>query len=123
MIVRDILCGAILSWFFLANPLFAADWLTFGHAPQRTGWAVNEVTLTPQNVNGLELKWGVQLKNEPLSLNALTTPIVATDVTTPQGIKTLVYLAGSSNQFYALDSKDGELVWSMAFETHVLAKD
>ena len=83
MISKPTLPAALFAWFFLANPLFAADWLTFGHDPQRTGWAVNEVTLTPQNVNGLELKWGVRLKNEPLSLNALTTPVVATDVTTP----------------------------------------
>jgi outer membrane protein assembly factor BamB len=125
MIFTRTLPRTLFAWLLLANanPLFAADWLTFGHDPQRTGWAVNEVTLTRQNVNGLELKWAVQLKNEPLSLNALTTPIVATDVTTPQGIKTLVYVAGSSNQFYALDSRDGNLVWSVAFETHVLAKD
>jgi outer membrane protein assembly factor BamB len=123
LLFKQALPRALFVWVLSATQLFAADWLTFGHDPQRTGWAVNEVTLTPQNVNGLELKWGVRLKNEPLSLNALTTPVVATDVTTPQGIRTLIYLAGSSNQFYALDSNDGSLVWSVPFETHVLAKD
>jgi outer membrane protein assembly factor BamB len=123
MTLKRTLPAAWFAWFFLANSFFAADWPTFGHDPQRTGWAVNEVTLTPKNVDGLELKWGVQLKNEPLSLNALTTPVIATDVTTSQGVRTLVYVVGSSNQFYALDSKNGDLVWSVAFETHVLAKD
>src|SRR5438093_13694443 len=61
MTLKRTLPAALFAWFFLANPLFAADWLTFVHDPQRTGWAVNEVTLTPQNVNGLELKRGVLL--------------------------------------------------------------
>jgi glucose dehydrogenase len=97
-------------WLSLATSLYAADWLTFGHDPQRTGWAEAEKKLTPQNVGGLELKWKVQMKNEPKSLTALTAPLVASEVTTPQGIKTLVYVAGSSNHFFALDAENGRRV-------------
>ncbi len=43
---------------------------------------------------GLELKWEVQVKNEPKFLTALTAPVVATDVATPQGVTTLVYVTG-----------------------------
>src|SRR5262245_45355254 len=121
MVLRGSFFAVTFVW-CLSPQLCAADWLTFGHDPQRTGWAVNETTLTPQNVSGLELKWGVQLRNEPLSLNALTTPVVATDVTTPQGIRTLVYVVSSSNQFYALDSKSGDVVWNVTFETHEIGR-
>jgi outer membrane protein assembly factor BamB len=107
-------------WLSLATSLYAADWLTFGHDPQRTGWAEAEKKLTPQNVGGLELKWKVQMKNEPKSLTALTAPLVASEVTTPQGIKTLVYVAGSSNHFFALDAENGSIVWNRAFDTYAV---
>jgi len=92
----------------------------FGHDPQRTGWAWEETALTQQAVAGLELKWKTQLKNEPKFLHALTAPVVATDVVTPEGTKTLVYVAGSSNGVYALNAADGSLVWSRAFTSRVL---
>ncbi len=40
-----------------APRLRAADWLTFGHDPQRSGWAVEEKDLSLENVGSLELKW------------------------------------------------------------------
>ena len=53
MVSKRTLCRALFVWVLPAAQLFAADWLTFGHDPQRTGCAVNEVTLTPQNIGGL----------------------------------------------------------------------
>src|SRR5438046_6835794 len=92
----------------------------FGHDPQRSGWAWEETALTQQAVAGLELKWKTQLKNEPKFLHALTAPVVATGVLTPEGTKTLVYVAGSSNGVYALNAADGSLVWRRAFTSRVL---
>ncbi|PYV41571.1 MAG: hypothetical protein DMG06_16685, partial [Acidobacteria bacterium] len=109
------------AWLCLSTWLYAADWLTFGHDPQRSGWAVEEKVLTVQNVSGLELKWKIQVKNEPKALTALTAPVIASEVTTPQGIKTLVYVAGSSNSFYALDAENGNIVWSRTLETYATA--
>src|SRR5215831_14696244 len=100
-----------LMSFCLTVSCHAADWLTFGHDPQRSGWASEEKQLTLENVGGLALKWKVKLKNEPRSLTALTTPVVASDVTTSQGVKTLVYVGGSSNHLFALDADNGNVVW------------
>jgi outer membrane protein assembly factor BamB len=110
------LCTLLLSW---SPSLWPADWLTFAHDPQRSGWARAERLLTVENVAGLELKWKVQMKNEPKSLTALTTPVIASQVTTPQGIKTLVYVGGSSNHFFALDAENGNVVWSRTFKSYV----
>lgn len=107
----------------VANPVSSADWPTFAHDPQRSGWAVEEDTLKPQNVAGLELKWKVQVKNEPRSLTALTAPVVASGVTTPQGVKSVVYVAGSANNFFALDAQDGSVIWTRTFDSHVLPRD
>lgn len=99
-----------------------ADWLTFGHDPQRSGWASDETKLTPANVKDLEIRWSVPLENVPLALNALTSPVVARDVVTPAGIKTLVYVAGSSNTLFAVDASNGTVVWQRAFQSFASAK-
>jgi outer membrane protein assembly factor BamB len=112
----------LIALLFVTTSLPAADWLTFGHDPQRSGWANEETKLAAGNVAGLELKWKTQVKNEPRSLTALTAPLVATDVSTAQGRKTLVYVAGSSNNISALDAASGSIVWTRAFESSVLPK-
>ena len=61
----------LLGFILQVHAVFAADWLTFGHDPQRSGWAFAENQLSLQNVSGLSLKWKVPLKNEPKSLTAL----------------------------------------------------
>ena len=106
-----------------ARPGHAQDWPTFGHDPQRSGWAFEESTLTPENVSHLELKWKTQAKNEPRSLTALTAPVVASGVVTAQGVKTLVYVAGSSDHLFAYDANDGSLVWTVNFDSRVVPKN
>ncbi len=115
-----LLVQVTMGLLWVAISLRAADWPTFGHDPERTGWASEETRLTAQNVARLELKWKVQVKNEPKFLTALTAPVVATDVATPGGVRTLIYVAGSSNNFFALDAVNGSIVWSRTFDSRVL---
>jgi outer membrane protein assembly factor BamB len=122
-LATSLACGLFLLATIATISLRAADWPTFGHDPQRSGWASEESTLTPQNVSQLELKWKAQAKNEPRSLTALTAPVVASDVLTTRGPKTLVYVAGSGDHLFAFDAANGDLVWNVNFETHVLPKD
>ena len=112
----------LLISFSTSTLLEASDWPTFGHDPQRSGWASEEDTLSAENVKGLELKWQTQVDNVPLALNALMPPVVAANVVTPQGVKTLVYVAGSSDTFFALDARDGKVIWNRTFETAVLPR-
>ena len=46
----------------LVSVSMAGDWTTFGHDPQRSGWAFEETTLNPENVSSLELKWKAEQK-------------------------------------------------------------
>jgi outer membrane protein assembly factor BamB len=117
-ISRIVCAGLTLS---LALPM-EADWPTFGHDPQRSGWAPEETKLTVANAKDLELKWSIHLDNISLALNALTAPVVARDVITPSGIKSLVYVAGSSNHIFAVDASTGTLVWQRTFQSYVNAK-
>jgi outer membrane protein assembly factor BamB len=50
----------------------------------------------------------------------LTAPLVASNVATSQGTKTVVYVAGSSDTFFALDVQDGKVLWSRTFYSAVL---
>ena len=102
--------------------LLSADWLTFGHDAQRTAWSSEETKLAPENAKDLELKWSVQLDNASLALNALTAPLVARDVATSEGTKTLIYVAGSSNRLFAVDAASSKVVWQRTFQSYVNAK-
>lgn len=90
----------------------AADWTTFAHDPQRSGWAFEETTITAENVPTLALKWKVKVPNEAYSLSALTAPVVASGISTAHGLRTVVYVAGIGGTVFALDSESGEQLWS-----------
>jgi hypothetical protein len=110
----------LVASFCSSISLPAADWPMFAHDPQRTGWASEERTLTKENVRRLELKWKAKVNNEPKFLTALTAPVVATDVDTPGGKISLVYVAGSSNNIFALNAATGAVVWNRTFGSLVL---
>ena len=113
-------CCASLGWIRAAA---ASDWPTYGHDPQRSGWAVGrDHADTGECCESLaEVK--VKFKNEPLSLTALTAAVVSDHVDTVQGPRTVVYVAGSSNHMFAVDAANGTVLWSHDFETHVSIKD
>ncbi len=105
-----------------ALPCLAGDWSTFAYDQRRSGWARDEVILNRDNVANLTLKWKKTVENETKSLTALTAPIVITDVRTADGEKDLVYVAGSGDVFYAIDTANGEIVWKKKFTTQIQAK-
>ena len=105
---------------FFAPSGFAADWLTYGHDPQRTGWAFEEATLSPANVSNLALKWKSKLPNEAYSLSALTSPVVASGVSTSRGIRSVVYVAGIKGTVFALDAETGDELWTHTIKSVVL---
>ncbi len=101
----------------------SADWLTYAHDPQRTGSNPSEHQLSPSNAGSLSLLWQTQLDNVPLALSALTAPLVAENVATSAGLKTLIFVAGSSNTFFAIDANDGKVIWNRTFTTFVVPKE
>ena len=98
----------------------ASDWLTFGHDPQRSGWAPEETTISPENASSLVLKWKAKLPNESYSLSALTAPVAAGEISTSKGVRTVVYVAGIRGTVFALDSEMGEQLWTRTLKTVIL---
>jgi outer membrane protein assembly factor BamB len=109
----------LLPLIFFAFATHAADWTTFGHDAQRTGWAMEEMTINHDNAGTMVLKWKAKMPNESYSLSALTVPVVASQVSTAKGLRTAVYVAGIAGTVFALDSETGEQLWSRAFKYRI----
>ena len=108
------------------TPVFGAsanEWLTWGYDQSRTGWNQAETTLSRSNVRGLELKWKTQLSTVPneVVLSTMTSPLVAI-VNTPQGPLTRVFVVGSDNTVYSIDSQSGKTVWQRQFPNTLAPK-
>ena len=107
-------------------PVFAGssnEWLTWGYDPERTGWNPAEAALSKDNVSRLELKWKVQLPTPPneVILSTLASPLVA-NVSGPQGSRTLVFVTGSDDTVYAIDSATGKIAWQRRFPNTLTPK-
>lgn len=93
----------------------AASWLTFGGDQQRSGWAKNETSISPDTVKRMQLLWKLKLDNEPKELNSLTSPVVINPVYTNHGAETYVVVGGSSDNLYVIDADTGKVVWQKHF--------
>ncbi|MBI3682892.1 MAG: pyrrolo-quinoline quinone, partial [Acidobacteria bacterium] len=109
------LLRSMIAVLLLSLPLAAADWLTFGGDPQRSGWARDEETLNAQSVKGLKLEWKIKADNTAKEMYSLTVPVVVNPVITPRGFKELAFVAGASDVLYAIDTDSGKLFWQKKF--------
>ena len=94
------------------------DWLTFSYDGERTGWQRSETKLNKDNVSSLNLLWRLQTDHKPSTINrysSMTDPLVVHGVQTPQGVKSLVYVASADNDVYAIDADKGVIVWKKSF--------
>src|SRR5437868_6042843 len=96
---------------------WSADMLTEGVDQERTGWQKDEKTLTTANVKNLKLLWKVKVDNKPHEMHSLLAPLVADHVSTANGAKQLAIVAGSDDNIFAVDVKNGELLWKKHFES------
>ncbi len=100
-------------------PVLAADWTMFAGNPQRTGYASGEHKINRRSAAKLKLRWKVHLENTSKELAGLLVPVVATDVKASPKAKDYVIVAGADDKVFALNGKNGKLLWSREF--HVTA--
>lgn len=94
------------------------EWLTWQSDAERSGWARAEQQLTKANAGKLGMLWKAQLDAVPTRVNSystLTDPLVAENVRTKQGLKTVVFVASAENNVYALDADSGTEIWARKF--------
>src|SRR5206468_2746328 len=94
---------------------WGADWLTDGGNPQRTAWQKDEKILTLDNLQKMKLLWKVHLDNQPRQMHSLFPPLIVERVNTVHGVKQIAIDAGVSDNIYAIDVENGELLWKKHF--------
>lgn len=82
------------------------DWLQFDGDPQHSGNNTLETTISPQNVGGL-----TQLFQVTLPAIADGAPVYLSGVTTPSGVRDLLFVTTKTGDIVALDAHTGAQVW------------
>ena len=100
----------------LLTRLIAANWLSYGNDPQRTGWSPQETEINRDNAKSIGLLWKTHLENEPRELNSLTAAVAVEWVTTDKGMAEIVIVGGASDNLFALNAGNGKLLWKKTFE-------
>jgi hypothetical protein len=98
----------------LLSPLAYAqvDWLQFGFLPDKTGNNTLETKITLGDVGGLQ-----PLFTTPLSHNPDGAPVLLTGVTTPSGVRDLIFVFAEQGYTTAFDANTGAQVWTADFST------
>jgi outer membrane protein assembly factor BamB len=90
-------------------PARAYDWLQFCGDSQHSCLNAKESTLNAANVKGLKKIWEIAL---PAATDAQ--PVFLGGVTTPKGVRDVVYVGTVQCQLYAVDAYTGEILWQKA---------
>ena len=93
-----------------------ADWLTHGGDPQRSGWQKYEKTITPESVKGFQLLWKLKLENEQKAMYSIFEPLIMGRLITNRGFKEIAFVAGSSDNIFAVDADLGRILWQRHFD-------
>jgi outer membrane protein assembly factor BamB len=120
--VFSVIAFAVMWIVAAAASACAGDWLTFGHDPQRSGWAEDETELSPKTVSALELQWKVTVNNKFYSLSALTAPVGGAQIHTTKGVRSVIYVAGIGGGIFALDARTGEQLWTRTLRATLTAR-
>jgi len=111
---RKILAASCVPLLYLSQ-LIAANWLSYGSDPQRTGWSPEETDLNPETAKSITLLWKTHLDNQPRELNSLTAPVNVEWVVTNKGMAEIVIVGGASDDIFAMDADTGKLLWKKTF--------
>jgi outer membrane protein assembly factor BamB len=93
-----------------------ADWLTHGGDPQRSGWQKYEPTINKDSVKGFQLLWKLKLENEQKAMYSIFEPLIIGRLITNRGFKEMAFVAGSSDNIYAVDADLGRILWQRHFD-------
>jgi chitodextrinase len=83
------------------------NWLQFAFDPEKTGTNPNETILTPANVGGLK-----QIFTFKASGFVDGAPVYLSNVSTPSGVRNLLFISEFNGKIDAVDAETGALVWS-----------
>ena len=80
----------------------------------------DEKIFTLANVGSTKLLWRVQLNSTPRSMHNLFPPLIAENVTTPQGPLEVGLVAGVTDDLFAINVANGQVLWRRRFENRLV---
>src|SRR5436309_15488880 len=92
------------------KPATKYDWPQFAFDAGKSANDTAESTVNLSNVSGLKQLFKVALPDAPDG-----SPVYLSDVSTPKGVKDLVYVQGEHGRLIASDAHTGATVWSDNF--------
>jgi Malectin domain/PQQ-like domain/Fibronectin type III domain/PQQ enzyme repeat len=111
LMLRTLLgASTLLAVFVLPNVARAqstTNWLQFGGDQQHSGANYSETAINTSNVSSLKSVFTFTLAN-PTDAS----PAVLTGVSTPSGVRDLLFINSKDGDFYALDAHTGAEIWS-----------
>lgn len=82
------------------------NWLQFNGDAQHSGSNTQERVISPENVSRLKLLYHITLPGV-----ADSSPVYLSSVSTPSGLKNLLYLTTRQGHILAIEAKTGNIVW------------
>lgn len=92
------------------------DWPLFGGDPQRSGWEKTDWRITRENVKDFQLVLKHPLDNKLKGARSLTPPVVIGLLISYRGFKELAFVAGSGDNFWAIDADLDRVFWQTHFD-------
>ena len=105
--IWNILTVLALGLVILVTEAFLYDWPQFNGNPQHSGNNTQETTIDRNNVAQLQKVYQVSLPGV-----ADGAPAYLSSVTTPQGVKNLIFVTTKDGTIAAIDAQTGGVVWS-----------
>src|SRR5579862_4915274 len=93
------------------------DWPSLFGDAQRTGWEKVDSRITRDNVKDFQLVLKRKLDNAQKGPHALTPPVVIGLLISYRGFKELAFVAGSSDNMWAIDADLDRVFWQKHFDT------
>ena len=108
---RRVIAAALAATFALTPALVMAyDWPQFDGNSWHSGDNTRERAITPANVGALQRLFQVTLPND-----ADSAPAYLSGVSTPSGVRDLLFLTTTDGHILALDAHTGSQVWSRQY--------
>lgn len=100
----------------MANGQVAMDWPTLGGDAQRTGWAKADGRITKENVKDFQLVLKRKFDIKEKGPRSLAPPVVMGRLISYKGFKELAFVAGSSDNLWAIDADLNRIFWHKHYE-------
>ncbi len=89
------------------------DWMTDNGDAQRSAWIRSDAKINKDSMSkpDFQFLWKMKLKNPPRQLNNLTPPATLDRLIGYRGFRMLGFVAGSSDNLFAIDTDLGRMEW------------